>query len=155
MALRTVRVPKELEPVFAQAEAVVASYFEKRKDDPSQGTIEIHGERYVLIRAAALSVEFFRLARSLFGEGREREAEEFARNILFDLAHAIGKSDAQRLHEEMGLVDPIQRLAAGPAHFAHSGWAFVDILPESRPSPDENCYFIYDHPYSFEAAAKE
>jgi two-component system cell cycle sensor histidine kinase/response regulator CckA len=26
----------------------------------------------------------------------------------------------------------------------------VDILPESRPSPDEDYYLLYDHPYSFE-----
>jgi two-component sensor histidine kinase len=27
----------------------------------------------------------------------------------------------------------------------------VDILPESKPSPDENCYLKYHHPFSFEA----
>jgi len=29
----------------------------------------------------------------------------------------------------------------------------VDISPESKPSPDENYYLFYDHPYSFEADA--
>ena len=153
MALTTVQVPPEIEPVFAQAEEVVSAYFGSREDDASRGTIEICDERYVLIRGAALSVEFFALAKSLFGDGREAEAEEFARNILFDLAHAIGKSDARNFHAKMGLSDPIERLSAGPVHFAHSGWAFVDIFPESRPSPDEDYYLIYDHPYSFEADA--
>ena len=142
-----------MEPVFAKAEEVVSRYFSKRKDDPSAGTIEIYGERYVLVRGAALSVEFFELVRHLFGEGREAEARDFARNILFDLSHAIGKSDARSFHSKMGLEDPIAKLSAGPVHFAHSGWAFVDIFPESKPSPDENYYLIYDHPYSFEADA--
>jgi hypothetical protein len=29
----------------------------------------------------------------------------------------------------------------------------VDISPESRPSPDEDFYLLYDHPYSFESDA--
>ena len=53
----------------------------------------------------------------------------------------------------MGVKNPIAKLSAGPIHFSYSGWAFVDIFPESKPSPDENYFLIYDHPYSFEAAA--
>ena len=83
MGLTTVRVPEGLEELFRQAEEVVSRYFRDRIDDPSRGTIEISGERYVLVRAASLSVEFFTLVRSLFG-GREQEADDFARNILFD-----------------------------------------------------------------------
>ena len=138
---------------FADAERHVSRYFRDRKDDPEHGTIEIFGERYVLVRAAALSVEFFALVEALYGAGREAEADEFARNILFDLAHAVGKADAHNFHAKMGLVDPIERLSAGPVHFAHAGWAFVDILPDSRPLPDEAFFLLYDHPYSFESDA--
>src|SRR5262249_50479263 len=53
----------------------------------------------------------------------------------------------------MGLKDPIARLSAGPIHFAHAGWAFVDIFPESRPLPGTDYYLVYDHPYSFESDA--
>src|SRR4051812_18369180 len=102
MAPRTVRVTLPLEPLFAAAEEIVSRYFLDMKSDPARGTIEIHGERYVLVRAAALSVEFFTLVEELYGPGREAEADEFARNILFDLAHAIGKSDAQNFHAKMG-----------------------------------------------------
>jgi len=42
-------------------------------------------------------------------------------------------------------------LSAGPIHFAFSGWAFVDISAESGPSPDENYFLLYEHPYSFES----
>src|SRR5687767_652296 len=126
MGLTTVRVPEGMEELFRQAEEVVSRYFRDRIDDPTRGTIEISGERYVLVRAASLSVEFFTLVRSLFA-GREQEADDFARNILFDLAHAIGRSDARNFHTRMDLRDPVARLSAGPVHFAHSGWAFVDI----------------------------
>jgi signal transduction histidine kinase len=153
MALRTVRVPEPLAPLFEKAEALVGSYFAQRCEDPTHGTIEIAGERYVLVRAASLSVEFFSLVRDLYGPGREAESDEFARNILFDLAHALGRSDAQRFHELMQLEDPIEKLTAGPIHFAHSGWAFVELHPDSNPTPDESCYLHYDHPYSFEAEA--
>jgi two-component system cell cycle sensor histidine kinase/response regulator CckA len=154
MALRTVRVPPEMEPLFAQAESVVARYFQARRDDPSRGTIEIAGERYVLVRAASLSVDFFATVSDLFGAGREAEADEFARNILFDLAHAIGRSDARNFHAKMGVAEPMAKLSAGPVHFAHAGWAFVDIAAgESNPVPDESFCLVYDHPYSFEADA--
>jgi signal transduction histidine kinase len=151
--LKTVRVPDGIAAPFAEAEEVVSRYFRLRKDDPEHGTIEIAGERYVLVRAASLSVEFFGLVQDLYGAGREKEADEFARNILYDLAHAVGRSDAQNFHARMGLSDPIARLSAGPVHFAHAGWAFVEIDPASRPSADSDFYLLYEHPYSFEADA--
>jgi signal transduction histidine kinase/ActR/RegA family two-component response regulator/predicted hydrocarbon binding protein len=153
MTLKTVKVPENIEPIFARMEPIVSSFFSSRIFKPEQGTIEIGDERYILVRGAALSIEFFALVKRLFGEGREAEANEFARNMLFDFAHAIGKSDAECFHAKMHLEDPVARLSAGPIHFAHTGWAFVDILPESNPSAGKDYYLIYDHPYSFEADA--
>jgi signal transduction histidine kinase/ActR/RegA family two-component response regulator len=142
-----------MEAAFVAAEAAVSAYFKERRDAPEEGTIEIFGERYVLVRAASLSVEFFQLVRGLYGESRKDEADAFARSILFDLAHAVGKSDAKTFNSKMGLTDPIARLSAGPVHFAHAGWAFVDISPESHPSANDDFYLLYDHPYSFESEA--
>jgi signal transduction histidine kinase len=153
MALRTVKVPPGMESLFEQAERVVSLYFSERRDQPERGSIEIQGERYVLLRAASLSVEFFLVVRELLGGDRRNEADEFARNILFDLAHAVGRTDAARFAARMGLDDPMARLSAGPVHFAHAGWASVDISPDSRPSADEDYYLRYDHPYSFESDA--
>jgi len=146
-------VPPGMEDLFERAEEVVSRYFRDRVDDPSRGTIEVFGERYVLVRAASLSVEFFSLVQSLYGEGRQKDADDFARNILFDLAHSIGASDARNFHSKMDLRDPIARLSAGPVHFAHSGWAFVDIFAESQPTADRDYCLVYDHPYSFESDA--
>lgn len=153
MALKTVKVPPDIEPIFRQAEAVVGQFFSHRKDNPESGKIEILGSRYVLVRGASLSVAFFLLVRKLFGQGHEEAADSFTATLLYDLAHAIGKTDAQNFHVEMALEDPIARFSAGPVHFSHTGWAFVDIHPESHPSSDEHYYLIYDHPYSFEADA--
>jgi two-component system cell cycle sensor histidine kinase/response regulator CckA len=147
------RSPTELITALRAAERVVADYFEHRVDDASGGTIAISGERYVLVRAASLSVEFFALVERLYGAEREVEARDFARNILFDLAHAIGRSDARRFHTTTGDTAPLTRLAAGPAHFSHSGWALVEILPESRPEPSADFYLLYDHRSSFESEA--
>ena len=153
MGLKTVRVPAGMEPLFRRAEEVVGRFFDRRNDNPSAGTIEIFDSRYVLLRGASLSVEFFLLVRNLFGEGQGEAADSFTASLLYDLAHAVGRTDAQNFHARMGLEDPMARLSAGPVHFAHAGWAFVDIHPDSRPAPDDTCYLLYDHTYSFEADA--
>jgi len=151
--VRTVRVPDQMKELFAKAEEVVSRFFQERIDNPTHGTIEIHGERYVLVRGAALSVEFFDLVRSLYGEDKRSEADDFARAILFDLAHAVGKTDARNFHTRMQLTDPVAKLSAGPVHFAYTGWASVEIFSESRATPDDEYCLIYDHPYSFESDA--
>src|SRR5512143_4099441 len=102
MSLRSVRVPWDVEPMFAKAEEVVSQYFRDRKDDPTEGKIEIFGERYLLVRAASLSVEFFDLVRVFDGAGREGGGDDFARDILYDLAHRGGRPDVKYLHAKMG-----------------------------------------------------
>ncbi len=154
--LDTVKVPKQFEQIFQKAEEYVSKYFKERKDTPSKGTIEIFGERYILVRAASMSIDFFETVKSLYKDQGEEEALNVARQLFFDIAHAIGKQqDAKSFHNKMKLKNPVEKLSAGPIHFSHSGWAFVDIFPESRPTADENYYLIYDHPFSFESDAWE
>jgi PAS domain S-box-containing protein len=148
--LKTVRVPPPFEPLFEQAQQYVSRFFAERQDVPEQARIEVFGQRYMLVRARAMSVEFFEMIQRLYSDKGEAEALSVARSLLFDIAHAMGLSDARDFAERMHLEDPIARLSAGPIHFAHAGWAFVDISPESAPTPDENFYLLYDHPYSFE-----
>ena len=151
--LTTVRVPDAIAPTFLRAQQSVSRYFASFVRDPERSTIAISGERYVLVRAASLSVEFSDLLASLHGEQDRGEGRRVARQLLFDVAHAIGKADAKALQASLGAVDPIERLSTGPVHFSFSGWAFVDILPESLPRPDDDYYLIYDHPFSFESDA--
>jgi PAS domain S-box-containing protein len=147
--LKTVRVPEGLVPLFELAQSYVSRYFADQKAEPERANIEIAGQRYVLVRAGALSVEFYELVQRLYG--RADEAQAVAHGLLFDLAHAMGLSDAETFAQRMEVRDPIARLSAGPIHFAYAGWAFVDISPESAPSPDQDYYLLYDHPYSFES----
>jgi len=147
----TITVPKQFKEVFDKAQKMVGSYFQGLKADPSKARIDINGERYVLLRASSLSVGFLNKIRDLYADKGEKEAFLIGQNFLFDIAHVLGIEDAQNFHKKMNLTDPISKLSAGPIHFAYSGWAFVDILPESRPTPDENFFLKYNHPYSFEA----
>ena len=149
--MKTVKVPLEFDPLFEKAAELVAQQFKHKKEMPERGAIEIAGDRYVLIRAASLSVGFFETIATLYKDQGHGVASEITKQILFDLAHAIGKLDAKNFHEKFKLTDPIEKLSVGPIHFAYTGWALVEILPGSKPSTDENYYLIYNHPYSFEA----
>ncbi len=151
--LKTVRVPEEFAPIFQRANDFVSKYFSQKSEDPTRGTIEIFGERYLLVRAASMSVDFFDTVKGLYQDSGEEEAVNVATSLLFDIAHSIGKTDASMFHKSMDLQDPIEKLSAGPIHFSHTGWAFVDIFPESRPVPDESFFLVYDHPFSFESDA--
>lgn len=148
-----VSVPDEMEPLFRKAEENVRQYFSDFKWDPSKAAIEISDERYVLIRASALSKDFLDSILGLYADREESEALSIGRNFLFDISHALGLNDAKAFHAKMHLADPLSKLSAGPVHFAYTGWAYVDILPESNPTPDENFYLLYHHPFSFEADA--
>ncbi len=147
----TVKTPPQMKPIFDKAEEVVKDYFKDFRANPSLSKIEIHGQRYVLMRAESLATDFFENIIQLYGDRPKEEAIKVGRNLLFDLAHLIGMEDARNFHTKMKLKDPIAKMSAGPVHFAYTGWAFVDILPESKPSPDENFFLKYHHPFSFEA----
>jgi PAS domain S-box-containing protein len=149
--LNTVSVPDSLRPIFLKAQCYVDEYFREKETDPRRGLIDVSGERYILVRAASMSREFFEMVFSLYRDRGEKEARTVAFGFLFDIAHAIGKADARSFFSKMGLKEPIEKLSAGPVHFAYTGWAYVDIFPESHPTPDEDYYLIYDHPFSFEA----
>jgi two-component sensor histidine kinase/predicted hydrocarbon binding protein len=148
---KTVIVPVEFAPIFDVAEKNVSSYFSEITSDAEQGEIEIRGERYILFRAAAISYEFLDVFKELYSNKPEEEAVSIGNNFLFDIAHVLGKEDGKVFHKKMNLTDPIQKLAAGPVHFAYTGWANVEILPESRPSPGDDFYLKFYHHNSFEA----
>lgn len=141
---RLVRCPEPFEPLFVAAEDAMAEFFSDLQRRPEKGEIAISGVRYLLVRAASMSIQFRSELSALYGQ-------RTANQIIYNFGRACGIQDAKMFHERLGLTDPAMKLAAGPVHFAHVGWAFVDIFPESVPSPDENYFLIYDHPFSFEA----
>jgi two-component sensor histidine kinase/predicted hydrocarbon binding protein len=147
----TVIVPDQFKPIFDQAERNVRKYFSDVYNSAENGEIDISGERYILIRSAALSYEFLDIIKELYSNNGEQEAIRIGNNFLFDIGHVLGKKDAKAFHEKMHLTDPIEKLSAGPVHFAFTGWANVEILAESNPSPDDNFFLSYYHHNSFEA----
>ncbi|MGE0567871.1 MAG: histidine kinase dimerization/phosphoacceptor domain -containing protein [Bacteroidia bacterium] len=146
-----VKVPKQFEDIFKDAEKVVGKYFGTKNFDPSKGTITINDQRYILVRASALSYDFFNSIKSFYKDRKDDEAHSIANDFLFDMSHVIGMEDAKKFHQKMKLKNPISKLSAGPIHFAYSGWAYVDIHKESKPTPNENFFLKYTHPFSFEA----
>lgn len=149
--VNSVIVPEPFKPIFDEAEKNVSSYFADVLNNGESGEILIHGERYILIRSASLSYEFLDIISELYKNTGTQEALRIGNNFLFDIGHVLGKKDAKSFHEKMNLKDPIQKLSAGPVHFAYTGWAKVEILPESSPTPDEDFYLKFHHHNSFEA----
>lgn len=143
---KVVRCPEPMAPLFVQAEQIMGQFFADFHRNPEHGEIVIAGSRYLLMRVESFSIELHEELRKTFGEAG-------ARQIRFKIAKALGMRDAKMFHERLAVTDPTMKLALGPVHFAHVGWAFVDIFPESAPTTDENYFLIYDHPYSFEADA--
>jgi PAS domain S-box-containing protein len=150
---RVVHCPESYNTVFEAAQKVVGEYFQQLEFCPEKGSIEIASQRYILIRASSLSTDFFERILKLYDEKTTEDAYAIAKQFLFDVGHLIGIEDAKELHSNLKLSNPIEKLSAGPVHFAYTGWAFVEILEESNPSPNEHFFLKYNHPYSFEADA--
>lgn len=148
---RTISVPDKFKEIFSEAEQTVRAYFSEASMGSNHGEININGERYLLVRSAALSFEFMDVFTEFYSNKSPEEAVRIGNNFLFDIAHVLGKEDASAFHKKMNLDDPLQKLAAGPVNFAFTGWANVEILPESSPSPDNNFFLKYHHHNSFEA----
>lgn len=142
--LKSVRVPPHFEPPFARAESFVERLFADFRRSPEQGMLHVGGDRYVLMRAESLYASFFDALAETFGE-------EVARGFIYNTAREIGRSDSRTFSERLGLTDGVDRLASGPVHFAHAGWALVDILPDSTPAMDDSYYLHYYHPNTFES----
>jgi son of sevenless-like protein len=143
---KVVRCPEPFAPLFASAEQIMDGFFTELQREPDKGQIHIHGVRYMLMRTDSMAIELQEELRKTFGEAG-------ARQIRYKLAKACGIRDAKLFAERLNIEDPTMRLALGPVHFAHVGWANVDIFDESAPAPNEDYFLAYDHPYSFEAAS--
>jgi predicted hydrocarbon binding protein len=140
--LFSAKVPDQFQGLFLKAQDYVKQFFDKESRDPTIGEIRISNQRYVLLSAISIPATRQEIARTL--------GEETANMIIYNTGHACGISDARTYHKAMNVSDPVEKLSAGPIQFSYRGFAFVDIFPESKPSPDENYFLIYDHPNSFE-----
>ena len=148
-----VKVPPEIAPPFERAAATMRDVFARVEIDPARALVAIDDERYILIRASAFSIDFLDTLVNLYADRGDREALAIARGFLFDIAHTIGSYDARQMHDKLGARDAVEKLSAGPVHFAYTGWAQVAIDPRSNPVPGDDFLLLYEHPYSFEAAS--
>jgi len=153
VTLKTVNVPEEMSPAFAEAEDFVAGFFDSLQMAPELGTIHIGGRRYVLVSADSLSVGFRQHFAATYPRLSPDVAHRAAISSLYDIAFIAGRNDAISFHKTTGVEDPVARLSAGPVHFSYAGWARVHIFGISRPEPDPSYRLCYDHPNSFEADA--
>ncbi len=146
-------IPKRLQPALEKAREVVSRYFADPQFDPEAGRLEVGGERYLLVRAASLSVEFFDVVRRLYRDEGDEQAFAIAHGLLFDVAHSLGRADARSFHERFEFDDPFEKLSTGPPYFARIGWASVHLLEEQLEVGDAQSFLVYDHEHSFEADA--
>jgi two-component sensor histidine kinase/predicted hydrocarbon binding protein len=147
----SVNVPAELAALFEKMHAEVQKYFSGLVFNPSKASISVGDERYVLVRASALSFEFFDRIRTFYSDHGAEEADHITYQMLFDLGHLIGLEDSAVIHKKLKLKNPLEKLSAGPIHFAFAGWAFVEILSGSNPVAGKDFVLKYKHPFSFEA----
>ena len=139
--LKSVRVPPRFEPPFARAETFVEKLFSQLERQPERGSIHVSGERYIMVRAESLYVTWFEALADTFGE-------EAAGEFIYNTAREIGRSDSASFSKRLALTEALDRVASGPPHFAHAGWALGAILDDSDPAA---CYFHYYHPNTFES----
>lgn len=141
---KAAKVPPEMVPVFSKSEAIISQFFTKVNHQPEKGRIDIDGDRYMWVRAASLAESFRHTLEDVYGEKGTDQ-------ILYKFGKAVGLQEAKEFHKKFGITNQLEKLSAGPVYFSYSGWAFVDILKASAPSPDENYLLFYHHPESFEA----
>jgi len=142
--LTTAKVPPAFAPPFEAAEAYVKRHFSDIQRRPDQGTIHVGGDRYVLIRAESLYLAWYDSMAQTFGA-------DVARDFIYSTGREIGRSDCATFSERLGVTSGVERLASGPIHFSHAGWAFVEIFPDSAPATDSSYFLHYQHPNTFES----
>jgi predicted hydrocarbon binding protein len=142
--MNTVSVPPHFNQPFEQAEDEVAKLFGQLNWRPYRGSIHVGKQRYVMIRAESLYHAWFQALAQTFGE-------EVAGEFIYNTAREIGRSDSASFSAERNVSSPVERLAAGPIHFAYTGWAFVEILADSVPATDDSYFLHYNHPNTFES----
>ncbi|MBL4845594.1 MAG: response regulator [Planctomycetes bacterium] len=146
---QTVDVGPSFAQVFLDAEESLRPSFTHPEQSPGLARVQIGDERYILVRAASVSLRFLERFREVLGSLLdEEESEHAAREVLYDLAHAIGRSDAKAIL--VGVEERERRLSFGPVHFAYTGWARVRLHPDSDPGMVKP-HLHYDHLHSFEA----
>lgn len=131
--------------VFKKVDKLYTEYFSHIEKNTQEGKFLVSGERYVMYRAQSMSIFLRNELGKVLGTGVHQAVYRFGR--------ACGSADARFFIDKFQITDPLEKMMTGPIYFAHGGYATVEFLPESAPTTDENCLFVYNHPTSYEAEA--
>ena len=140
-----VQSPEAMSPLFEQAEKILKERFDELERDPSQAKIYVAGERYVLLRAASMSVA---IRKAL-----EQVVATSADAVMYKIGKGLGAADAEYFFGEYPDFEAPMKLALGPTQYPFLGQANVEIREESNPTTDEDCLLVVDHPNLYEAEA--
>jgi diguanylate cyclase (GGDEF)-like protein len=136
---------------FRSTQGTLQKLFQDEEIHVSKSTVEISGERFVLIRAASLSVDFFDCILDLYQDKERNEAIRTTQELLFDVSHAIGMKDGEYFHKKLPFINPSIVLKIGRVLFAHTGWVSINVFPGTKPTKDENFLLLFEHPSTFES----
>jgi len=94
--------------------------------DPVSGTVELAGDKCVLIRGNALSYDFFDFISELV-KGKPTDHCVFVSNFLFDFGKSIGKSNHNWFVDRIKLSNPIDRANAMSVCMQNFGWSDISV----------------------------
>lgn len=141
--LKYVKVVPEMAPAFEKAEQVVEKYFGKLKLRAETGQISVDKDHYALFSTEDFGYFLHESFRDRFGSA--------VKMVLYEMAYILGQKSAQRFARATNAAKGLELLSYGPVYFAFIGMANVEILPISKPSPDDEYMLAYHHHHSFEA----
>ena len=150
---KVVDAPDKFKALIDSTLVKVVEFHNDPKRILDKGTITINDERFVMMRADSISFDFIKTVEQFYKSKNKMDAFQLSSSLLYDLSHVLGREDAKRMKEKMEITDELEHLTVGPIHFAFTGWAKVEFLPECNPVPNESFFLKYIHHHSFEAEA--
>lgn len=119
----------------------------------NKGAITISDERFVMMRAESISFDFIKTVEQFYQSKNKIDAFQLSSSLLYDLSHVLGREDAKKMRQKMGITDGLELLTVGPMNFAFTGWAKVEFLEDCNPAADGSFFLKFIHHNSFEAEA--
>jgi PAS domain S-box-containing protein len=119
----------------------------------NKGAITISDERFVMMRAESISFDFIKTVEQFYQSKNKIDAFQLSSSLLYDLSHVLGREDAKKMRQKMGITDGLELLTVGPMNFAFTGWAKVEFLEGCKPAADGSFFLKFIHHNSFEAEA--
>lgn len=143
--------PHEFQEVIDKVSLKVIDWYSSMRTESERGSTYLNNDRIITLRAKSISFDFIQAFHRIYEDGLAPEGKKLGLSILYDLGYILGKQDARIYRETMNPENFLEHVAAGPMHFALSGWAKVEFLKDSIPEKSEDFVLRYIHHNSFEA----